>query len=69
MNTAHFTLWELRSIKRLHPKIDLRSLQDSVNRMGYWEWIGFKKPVHPDRLGYWAWRGGALNYTEEKPNK
>ena len=35
---------------------------------GYWEWMAFKKPAHPDRLGYWAWRGGALGYTETKPS-
>jgi hypothetical protein len=69
MTTKPFTLWELRPIKRLYPQIDLRGLRDSVNRMCYWEWIGFKKPVHPDRLGYWAWRGGGLNYTEDKPKK
>jgi hypothetical protein len=51
-----FTLWELRPIKRLYPKINLKALRDNLNKTGYWEW-----------LGYWAWRGGALSYTEEKP--
>lgn len=64
-----FTLLELRSVKRLYPHVNIKNLRDSLNRPGYWEWIAFKKPVYADRLGIWAWRGGALNYTNEKPSK
>ena len=48
-----------------------KQLEDIFERYestaGHWEWLAFKKPVHADNLGYWAWRGGALNYTEDKP--
>jgi hypothetical protein len=64
-----FTLLELRPIKRLHSKINIKNLRDSLNKSGYWEWISFKNPVCADRLGIWAWRGGALGYTERKPSK